>query len=747
MQAQQVVRTTCPYCGVGCQVDLHIDAQQHIFRVSAPYDVAPNYGRLCVKGRFGTDFVYHPSRLTTPLIRKDDAAVQAGQARRRPIGLDGFRPASWDEALDVVATRLAKIKVQHGGDAIAALCSAKATNEDNYVFQKLIRHLLGTNNVDHCARLCHAGSVTGLQMAIGSSAMSNAIAEMPDLECFMITGSNTSETHPVIATFLKQAVRRHGAQLIVADPRHIELADFAAVWLRQRPGTDVVLFQAMAHVIVQEGLYDLEFIQARTEGFTDYIASLDRWTPEHAADITGVPAEEIRRAARLYANASRAAIYWGMGISQSTHGTDNALALANLALMCGHLGKPGAGLNPLRGQNNVQGCSDSGGLFNVYPGYQSVDSLTIRAKFEWAWGSGLNPQPGLTTTEMVDGAGSGAVKAFFVFGENPLMSEPNLAHARHCLETLSFVVCQDIFFNETCAYADVLLPATSFAEKDGTFTNSDRRVQRVRAAIPPRGQSMPDWQIICELGKRLTRALAALGGQPGSGAPPSWDTAPAALPHVAFGQYASYDYRDPAEIWREMAVLTPPFQGIDYARLEREGGVHWPCPTPDHPGSPFLFAETFPKGHGTFHSLEHIEPHELPSADYPFILSTGRVLFHWHGGTLTRRSKLDEIYPEAVVELHPDDATDLGVDSGDWVELASRRGRVACKVLVTGRSPQGTVFLPFHFVEAAANELTLEDIDPRAKIPDFKVCAVRVTRLARARGQVAGANSPGARRA
>ncbi len=746
MRAEQVVRSTCGYCGVGCQVDLHVDGQERIFRVSAPFDAAPNYGRLCVKGRFGIDFIYHPSRLTTPLIRKDYAALQAGQVRRQPVDLDAFRPASWDEALDLVATRLAEIKVQHGGDAIAALCSAKATNEDNYVFQKLMRQLLGTNNVDHCARLCHAGSVTGLQMAIGSSAMSNAIAEMAGLECFVVTGSNTTETHPVIATFLKQAVRKNGAQLIVADPRHIELADFATVWLRQRPGTDVVLFQAMAHVIVEEERYNADFIQARTEGFADYVESLERWTPEYAADVTGVPADDIRRAARLYANASRAAIYWGMGISQSTHGTDNALALANLALMCGHLGKEGTGLNPLRGQNNVQGCSDAGGLFNVYPGYQRVDDPTIRARFEWAWGCGLNPQPGLTTTEMVDGAGSGAVKAFFVFGENPLMSEPNLAHARHCLEGLSLIVCQDIFFNETCAYADVLLPATSFAEKDGTFTNSDRRVQRVRAAIPPRGQAMADWQITCQVARRVVQVLAALGGQPGYGEPGQFTAAPPALPDVAYGQYAGYDYTDPGQIWHEMAVLTPPFQGIDYARLEREGGVHWPCPTPDHPGSPFLFAETFPKGRGTFHSLEHLEPHELPDTDYPFILSTGRVLFHWHGGTLTRRSKLDEIYPEAVVELHPDDAATLGVGSGDWVGIASRRGKIECKVLVTGRSPRGTVFLPFHFAEAAANELTLEDIDPRAKIPDYKVCAVQLIRLERVRGEVTGVSSPGARR-
>ena len=746
MIADHVTRSTCAYCGVGCQVNLHVNAEQVIFRVNAPHDTAPNYGRLCVKGRFGMDFVYHPSRLTTPLIRHDYADIQAGRVRRGPLDLDGFRPLTWDAALDLVAQRLIAIKLQHGGDAIAGLCSAKATNEDNYVFQKLMRQLLGTNNVDHCARLCHAGSVTGLQMALGSSAMSNSIAEMPTLECFIVTGSNTTETHPVIATFLKQAVRKNGAHLIVADPRHIEMADFAEVWLRQKPGTDVILWQALAHVIVREAWYDADFIRTRTEGFADYIESLERWTPAYAQEMTGVPAADIIKAARLYAQAERAAIYWGMGICQSTHGTGDALAQANLALMCGHLGAEGAGLNPLRGQNNVQGCSDAGGLFNVFPGYQRVDDPAIRAKFAWAWGAPLNPQPGLATPEMVDGAGSGALRAFYVMGENPLMSEPNLAHARHCLENLDLIVCQDIFFNETCAYADIILPATSFAEKEGTFTNSDRRVQRVRAAIKPIGAARADWEIVCNLAGRVAQQLHARGAAPGLPGGALLASAPDAVANLALGALSSYAYDHPAAIWQEMARLTPPFQGISYARLEAEGGVHWPCPTPDHPGSPYLFAESFPRGRGKFHSLDFLQPHELPDPGYPLILSTGRVLFHWHGGTMRRRSKLDEIYPEAVVEVHPDDALALAVSSGAWVELESRRGRVECKVLVTGRSPQGTVFLPFHFAEAAANELTLHDLDPLAKIPDYKVCAVRLTPLARPGGAVSGVSSPGARR-
>ncbi|MFP3854993.1 MAG: molybdopterin oxidoreductase family protein, partial [Anaerolineales bacterium] len=393
VQAERVVRSTCPYCGVGCQVDLNI-VEEQIVSVRAPFNAAPNFGRLCSKGRFGMDFVHHPSRLKQPLIRKD-----LGEKPRKPIGLEGFRSATWDEALELAADRLADIVIERGGDAIGTFCSAKATNEDNYIFQKFVRAVLGTNNVDHCARLCHAASVAGLQIAIGSSAMSNSIAEMKDLDVFIIVGSNTSETHPVISTFMRQAVVENGARLIVVDPRGIEMTEFAELWLRQEPGTDVVVFQAMANVIVTEELWDQEFVEARVEDFESYCQAILDSTPEWAEEISGVPADLIRQAARLYAGAERAAIYWGMGISQSVHGTDNALSLANLALLTGNLGKPGTGLNPLRGQNNVQGCSDSGGLPNVFPGYQSVDDPEIRGKFEQHWGVDLNPEIGLTTME------------------------------------------------------------------------------------------------------------------------------------------------------------------------------------------------------------------------------------------------------------------------------------------------------------------------------------------------------------
>lgn len=693
MNNQKIVRSTCPYCGVGCQVDMVI-SDDKIIRVDAPFDVAPNYGRLCAKGRFGLDFVFHPSRLKVPLIRKD-----FGQKPRKAIGLDGFREATWEEALDLAAENLANLAEKYGGDSIGTFCSAKASNEDNYIFQKFVRAVLGTNNVDHCARLCHAASVAGLQISLGTSAMSNSIAEMKDLDVFIVTGSNTTETHPVISTFMRQAVVENNAKLIVMDPREIEMTKFATIWLRQRPGTDVAVFQAISQVIIEENLFDSDFIDKRVDNFSAFQEGIKECTPEWAESISGVPAEQIRDAARLFASANSAAIYWGMGISQSIHGTDNALSLANLALITGNLGKPGSGLNPLRGQNNVQGCSDAGGLPNVFPGYQSVSDLEIRAKFEASWGVTLNSEPGLTTMEMVDAAEQGTIKGYMIMGENPMMSEPDLQHARHVMEKLDFVLVQDIFMNETGEYADIIFPAASFAEKEGTFTNSDRRVQLIRTAVDAPGLARADWDILCDLAirveKKLNRSVSA-----------------------------GFNYGHPSEIWDEMASLTPPFQGISHARLEREHGVHWPCEDEDHPGTPFLFKDTFPKGRGVLTPLKFVPSSELPDDEFPFILSTGRVLYHWHGGTMTRRSKLDDIYPEATVEVHPKDAERLKIQKGDWITVRSRRGAIKVKTMVTKRSPEGVVFIPFHFAEAAANELTMDVRDPIAKIPDYKVCAV-----------------------
>ena len=720
MKADRIVKSTCPYCGVGCQVLLNIK-DNHIFRVEAPFEVAPNYGRLCVKGRFGTDYVHHAGRLSKPLIRKN----QQTPGKRTPAKFpQDWRAATWEEALDLVVNRLLGLRWRHGPDSITTNACAKATNEDNYLLMKYFRSIIGTNNIDHCTRLCHAGSVAALQMSINSSAMSNSIAEMKDLECFIVTGANPAENHPVIATFLKQAVTQNDAKLIVIDPRRTEMVEFAQLWLQQNPETDTALFNAMAHVVVHENLYDKDFVAKRTEGFEEYLLSLQEKTPEWAESITGVAAGDIRQAARIYAKAKAASIYWGMGISQSVHGTDNALTLINLALLCGHIGRPGTGLNPLRGQNNVQGCSDSGGMPTVYTAYQEVADAAVREKFEQVWHALLPAEPGLTTTEMVDGALTGTVKAWYVMGENPLMSEPDLNHARKAVEQLDFFVAQDIFFNETNVYADVLLPAAAFAEKDGTFTNSDRRVQRVRQAVTPPGEARADWQIISEVARlTIDKIIRQANDHPEA----SCRKLDRSIYKNANKMLADWEYDDPGAIWQEMREVTEPFYGITYQRLEQEGGVHWPCPTLDHPGSPFLFEEEFPRGRGKFFAVEYSNESEVVDEDYPMVLSTGRLLYHWHG-TMSRSSSLDKIWPECTVEMNPNDAAKYGFEMGEWVDVSSRRGVITARLLVTKRSPQGAIFIPFHFVEAAANTLTNNLIDKIAKIPDYKICAVKVER-------------------
>lgn len=695
MKFDRIVRTTCPYCGVGCQIELNIK-NERIISTGTPENAAPNYGRLCAKGRYGTDFTHHQSRLKSPLIRKN-----IGIGKRTPVGLDGFREASWDEALDLAADRIAGTFKKSGGDAFGTFCCAKATNEDNYIFQKFIRSTLKTNNVDHCARLCHAASVAGLQKALGSSAMSNSIAEMKDLDVFIVTGSNTTETHPVISTFMREAVVKNGAKLIVIDPRKTEMTDFAVLHLQHRPGTDVALFQAMANVVIKEKLFNTEFINSRTEGFDIYSNSLDRFTPEWAETITAVPAEDIKEAARIYANAHFGAVYWGMGISQSVHGTDNTMSIANLALLCGHLGKPGTGLNPLRGQNNVQGCSDTGGLPTYYPGYQSVSDNKIREKFEAKWNTQLSNKPGLTTLEMSDAAGSDIITDFIILGENPLMSEPDLNAARHHFAKLKNVIMIDIFFNESAEYADIIFPAVSFAEKEGTFTNSDRRVQLIRPAFDPPGEAKIDWKIVQELALRVESRLDS---------------------RVSSG----FNFASASDIWDEMAELVPPFGGITHTRLKKEGGVHWPCPDMDHPGTPYLFADSFPRGKGLFNVLDLRLESEKATEEYPYILSTGRVLYHWHGGTMTRRSVLDKIYPKALMEINPEDAVKDGFENGQTVEVSSRRGTVSVEVKITDRSPKGVVFIPMHFSETLVNDLTNDLRDPVAKIPDFKISAVKI---------------------
>jgi formate dehydrogenase alpha subunit len=697
--ADRVVSTTCPYCGVGCNLQLHIK-DDYIYKVSSPFDGVVNHGNLCVKGRFGYDFIYNPDRVTTPLIRR---TAQAPGMRSQAFDREQWREVSWDEALDYTANRLIEIYQRDGADAMAVYCCAKATNEDNYLLQKLFRALFRTNNIDHCTRLCHAGSVVALQMAIGSSAMSNTAGEVIHSDVFLVTGSNTAETHPIIALQMKAAVEKHGAKLIVVDPRRVEMVNWATLWLPEKPGTDVPVFSAMAHVIVKERLYNQDFIDRRTEGFDDFCKSIEQFTPEYAEAISGVDRNLIIQAARLYATAKNAAIYWALGIPEHSHGTDNAMSLIHLALLTGQIGRQGTGLNPLRGQNNVQGASDSGAMPWHYPGYQRVDDDAAARKFEQAWNieaGGLNRNLGLTTTEIMGGVRPGGVRALHIMGENPMMSEPNLNHTRHMVEQLEFLSVQDLFINETGAYADVFLPAASWAEKEGTFTNTDRRVQRVRKALEPRGEARPDWQITCELARRIEKKLGC-------------------------SQSAFWDYQSPGEVLEEMGRVVPEYAGVKYPRIEKQG-LQTPVWDESHAGTPFLFAETFPRGKGKFYDIEYTPSVEMPDEEYPFILTTGRILEHWHGGTLTRHSKLDELYPAAHVEINPGDAPRLHIEDGQAVRVSSRRGTVVLRAWVTQRTTPGVVFIPMHFAEAAANLLTIDALDPLAKIPEYKACAVRI---------------------
>ncbi len=717
IKPERITTTTCPYCGVGCTLQLHVK-DDFIYKVTSPFDSPVNHGNLCVKGRFGYDFIYHPKRVTAPLVRRyllEGKPKPEGREQVFAVSKDGksiehsnisndwdWVETDWDTALNVTADNLVKIYQRDGADAMAVYCCAKATNEDNYLLQKIFRALFRTNNVDHCTRLCHAGSVVALQQALGTSAMSNTASQVMLNDVFIVTGSNTGENHPIIALQMKEAVRKNGAKLIVIDPRRIDLVDFAELWLPLKPGTNVPVFSAMAHVIVNENLVNTDFIAKRTEGFNEYIESLEKFTPEYAEEISGVPAEDIRKAARLYAQANNAAIYWGMGISQLSHGTASALGLVNLALLTGHIGRDGTGLNPLRGQNNVQGASDMGAMPFFFPGYQRVDNEEHAMNWETLWNipaGGLSRKLGLTTTEILSHAHEGGVRALYIMGENPMMSEPNLNETRRHMGQLEFLVSQDIFINESGAFADVFLPATPFAEKDGTFSNTDRRVQRVRTAQPPRGQSRPDWEILCDLALRIESKLGV--------------------------DSSKWDYSNPEEILREMASLNKDYAGITYERIDKVGLIY-PVPDENHPGTPTLFQDSFPRGRGKFISLDYVHVMEEPDDEYPFILTTGRVLEHWHGGTMTRNSALDEAYPEARAEMHPADADMHGITDGMPVRVSSRRGEVVLRATVTEKTTVGVVFIPFHFAEAAANLLTNDALDPQAKIPEFKACAVQV---------------------
>lgn len=700
----RLVTTTCTYCGVGCQLDLNVKRNK-IIRVTSNPSAPVNGMHLCVKGRYGYDFIHHPDRLQKPMLRQ-----YLLEGRPKSDGRGEWVEVDWDTALNLTAQRLADYRDTCGSDSIGILASAKCLNEENYLMNKYARQVVGTNSVDHCARLCHSSTVAGLAISYGSGAMSNSMDDVSqDAQAFLVIGSNTTEQHPVFGTMIRRAVSQRGAKLVVADPRRIELTDFATLHLRHRPGTDVALINGLMYLILQNGGEDRAFIEARTEGFDDFRATLEQYPPETVSEITRVPVAKLRRAAEIMAKNKPMAVIWAMGITQHIVGVRNVMDLANLQMLLGNIGIPGGGVNPLRGQNNVQGACDMGGLPNVYPGYQSVTSDQVQAKFEQAWGVNLSPKIGLTVTEMIPAAGTGQVKALYILGEDPIMSDPDSNHIRHCLETCEFIVLQEIFPSETSHFADVMLPGVSFAEKTGTFTNTERRVQMVRQAISPSGSALPDWQITQELARRTMQFGSRKFGE---------------------APFSAWNYVNTAEIMAEIAALTPIYAGISHERLERGERLQWPVPSFDHPGTPILHTTQFTRGKGKFMPIEHIPPAELPDDEFPYLLTTGRVLYHWHGGEMTRRaSALMEVYSEALVEVNPEDAARLGLNGHKYVRVSSRRGSIEAKAWITERVPPGIIFANFHFPENCANELTIAALDPIAKIPEYKVCAVRIEKF------------------
>jgi len=691
-ETERGVDSVCPYCGVGCLLRFEV-RDNRILRVSGR-DGPANRGRLCVKGRFGFDYVHHPERLTRPLIRREGVPkTLEGFDPAHPEAV--FREADWVEALDLAAGGLRAIRDGDGPQALAGFGSAKGSNEEAYLFQKLVRTGFGTNNLDHCTRLCHASSVAALLEGIGSGAVSNPVADVAEAEVILVIGSNTSENHPVAATFMKNAARA-GKTLILLDPRRTPLARHARWFLQFRPDTDVPLLNGLLHTIVEEGLTNDAFIRERTEGFEALRRTVAAYAPERVAPVCGVDAGTLRAVARAYAKARSSMIFWGMGISQHVHGTDNARCLIALALVTGQIGRPGTGLHPLRGQNNVQGASDAGLIPMVLPDYQRVDDPAVRARFERAWGASLDGRPGLTVVEILHAAREGRIRGMYILGENPAMSDPNLREARAGLAALRHLVVQDIFLTETAAFADVVLPASAFPEKTGTFTNTDRRVQLGRQALSPPGEARQDLWIIQQLARRLG---------------------------------LDWDYGGPEAVFGEMRGLMPSIAGITWERLEREGSLTYPLRREGDPGEPVVFTRGFPtpSGRARLVPADFKPAAELPDEAYPLVLITGRLLEHWHTGAMTRRSRvLDALEPVPVVGIHPGDLVGLGVEAGAAVVLESRRGRLIARVRPDPGLRSGEVFLPFCYREAAANLLTNDALDPFGKIPEYKYCAVRV---------------------
>ncbi len=687
------VKTTCIYCGTGCQLWLKTkDGKVVDTKPVMPPEFNPGKGKLCIKGWNVHEFINHPDRLTDPLIKN---------AR------GNWEKVSWEETIDFIAAHFQKIISENPGNrrVIGCLSSAKCTNEENYVMQKFARAVLKTNNVDHCARLCHSSTVVGLGAAFGSGAMTNSIDEIVDAKVIFIIGSNTNEQHPLIGARILEALKK-GAKLVVADPRTIPLSELAedngGIALNHLPGTDVALLNGIMNVIIAEKLYDEQFIKQNCENFAVFQEEIMKMTPEKAARITSVPKEKIIQAARMIGRAETTYLIYSMGITQHTSGVDNVKSTANLQMLCGNIGKWATGVNPLRGQNNVQGACDMGALPNIFTGYQSVADREIRKKFASVWGieeKEMDDVAGLTVVEMMDAAYRGELKILYIMGENPVISDPDSNHVRLALQK-PFLIVQDIFMTPTAELADVVLPAASFAEKEGTFTSTERRVQLIRKAIEPIGNSKPDWQIISLLAQKMG--------------------------------YSGLNYQSAEEILTEINQLTPIYRGITWERLQQdEEGLQWPCPDENHPGTVYLHKEgKFSRGKGFFHPVSFTAPAELPDADYPFILTTGRTLWHFHTGTMSRRSKtLNERVPEGYVEISKEDAQKLGINDNEMIKVATRRGEVRIKAKITNKVSDGLIFIPFHFEEAAANILTIAALDPIAKIPEFKVCAAKIEKV------------------
>ena len=691
------VESVCPYCGVGCQLTYNVKDNKILFIEGR--DGPANHGRLCVKGRYGFDYAHHPHRLTKPLIRRADAPKNGEFTMDPDHVMDVFREASWEEALAFAGGKLKDIREQYGKKSLAGFGSAKGSNEEAYLFQKLVRTGFGSNNVDHCTRLCHASSVVALLEGIGSGAVSNPVMDVTKADVVIIIGANPTVNHPVAASWIKNAVK-NGTKLVVLDPRKSDLTRIAHRFLQFKPDTDVALLNAMMHVIVNEGLVNEKFIASRTIGYAELKASVAVYSPEQMAPICGIDADTIKYVARLYATSRGSMILRGMGVSQHVHGTDNARCLIALSLMTGQIGRPGTGLHPLRGQNNVRGASDAGLIPMMFPDYQHVSNADTRASFERAWAvpaGSLDAAPGLTVVEVMHAIKQGGIRGMYVMGENPAMSDPDANHAREALAALDHLVVQDIFLTETAYLADVILPASAFPEKTGSFTNTDRLVQLGRQAIDPPGDARQDWCIIQQLAARLG---------------------------------LDWQYGHVSNVFDEMRHTMPSIGGITWDRLEREHAVTYPCKVEGDPGQSVVFVDDFPResGRARFVPADIIPANELPDSDYPMVLITGRQLEHWHTGSMTRRAAvLDAIEPDPVALVHPLDLAALGGKPGDVITIGSRRGEVALYARADDSSPQGAIFVPFCYYEAAINRLTNAALDPFAKIPEFKYCAIKVT--------------------